>query len=82
MSHQGWQEVLLPWLKDKVSHSWVDPRSAETDKDLLYKYKLGWALAQSCSEIMEFVDQSIETTEALTKKEKGEETNKLREAVS
>jgi hypothetical protein len=74
--------VLRPWLEDKINHSWVDPRSATTDEDLLYKYKTAWAFAQASEQILSFISQMIEEAEALTKKEQGEVTNRLREGLS
>lgn len=82
MSQPGWQEVFQPWLEDKIKHSWVDPRKAKSDKDLLYQYKTAWAFAQAAEEILSFVQKLQEEAEHLTKKEKGELVDKLREAVS
>lgn len=74
--------MFQPWLEDKIKHSWVDPRKAKSDKDLLYQYKTAWAFAQAAEEILAFVQKMQEEAEALTKKEKGEVENKLRDAVS
>ena len=78
----GWQEVLLPWLRDKINHSWVDPRTVESNEDFVRRYNLAWSMAQSCDQIIGFVTQMIEEGEALAKKEKGEEKSILREAIS
>ena len=60
----------------------MDPRKVQSDKELLYEYKVAWAFAQAAEEILQFVDKMLEEAEALTKKEKGEIKDKLREAVS
>ena len=78
----GWQEVFLPLLRSKISHSWVDPRKVKNDKDLLYQYKTAWAAAQSAEEILAFVQEAEETGTKLIKKQRGEEVDKLRTSLS
>ena len=78
----GWKEVLRPWLEDKIRHAWVDPRKVKSDQDLLYEYKVAWAFARASEEILQFVEKVIDEASHLTKKEKGEITDPLREAVS
>ena len=79
---EGWSQVLLPYLQSQINHSWVDPRRAKSDEDLLYEYKLGWARAMAVEEIISFVNESEETAKKLLAKQKGETKDKLREAVS
>lgn len=78
----GWQEVFLPYLQSKISHSWVDPRSVKNDKDLLYQYKTAWAFAKAAEEILAFVQESEEVGTKLIKKQRGEEVDKLRTSLS
>lgn len=73
--------MVKPYLENKINHSWVDPRGKD-DGELLYEYKLGWAFAQASSEILLLVEKMVEEAEAITKKEKGENEDKLRKAVS
>lgn len=73
--------MLRPYLEDKINHSWVDPRSAESDEDLLYRYKVAWAFAQAAEQILAFLDQMVEQEKGLTAKEKGEVVNKLKESM-
>lgn len=73
--------MLKPHLQQAISHSWVDPRG-KNEEELAYEYKLGWARATAAQEILDFVVNAIETAEGLTKKEKDEIPDKLREAVS
>jgi hypothetical protein len=74
--------VFLPYLKTKINHSWVDPRTAKSDKDLLYQYKTAWAFAKAAEEILAFVQEAQETGEKLVKKQRGEEIDKLRTSLS
>lgn len=62
--------------------SLVDPRSFKSDEEYLYAQKVAWANASSANEILTAIEQDIETSEMLTKKEKGELKDKLREGVS
>lgn len=77
----GWKEILKPWLELAISHSWVDPRGKD-DEQLLYEYKLAYSRARAAQEILDFVTNAIEDAKAITSKEKGEQKDKLREAVS
>lgn len=77
----GWREIVKPYLEQSLSHSWVDP-SGKDEKKLLYEYKLAYALAKAAQELLDFVENGIATAEGLTKKEKDEVKDKLREAIS
>ena len=74
--------MLKPWLEAKINNSWVDPRAAESDEDLLYRYKVAWAFAQAAQQIIDYAEGLTEESEALTDKEEGKTTNKLREGLS
>jgi len=78
---EGWQEVLLPWLQDKIRNSWVDPRSFKDDVEYAYAMKTAWAWAKASEEILAFTEKMVEEAEALTKKEKGLLIDKLREST-
>jgi hypothetical protein len=80
-SQEGWQ-VLRQWLESKIKNSWVDPIKANDDAKLLYEYKLAWSFAKAAQEIIDFVDMNIQQAEQLTRKEKGELVDKLREGLS
>lgn len=75
-------EVVKPWVESKITNSWVDPFKAESDEKLLYQYKLAWAWAKAAQEFLDYLNRSVEEAEALTKKEKGEVTDKLRTSLS
>lgn len=74
--------MLLPWLQLKLHNSWVDPREGKDNEEFIRRYNLAFAYAKVSQEIIEYVEKIIEEGEALAKKEKGEEPNILREAVS
>lgn len=77
----GWRDLLRPWLQDKINHSWLDPRKVKDDETLLYEYKVAWAFAQAAQEILDYIQKGIEEAEYLTKKERGEIKDSLREAL-
>jgi hypothetical protein len=79
---KGWQEVLRPWLEDKIQHSWVDPRQVQSDQELAFRYKTAWAWADAANGILQFIDKMIEESVYYTKKEKDEIKNPLREGIS
>ena len=79
---KGWQEVLLPFLEDKIHNSWVDPRQFKDDKEYAFANKTAWAWAQATQGIIDFIQKTQEESEALTRKEKGEVKNVLRESLS
>jgi len=74
----GWREVLKPLLDKKFNNSWIDPRGAKNDEDLLYKYKTAWAHAEAGKEIIALIETYVETANFLEKKEKGEVVDKFR----
>lgn len=78
---KGWAEVVKPFLESKISHSWVEPTN-KNDKQLLYEYKLAWAFAKAADEILALVENLQIESEMITKKEKGETKDKVREAIS
>ena len=75
--NKGWQEVLRPWLQSKVQTSWLDPRKAGSDEELLYQYKVAWGFAQAADEILKFVESAKDKVDFYLKKERGEVTNKF-----
>lgn len=77
-----YQQVLKPRLELAARSSLVDPRSFKSDEEYLYAQKVAWANASAANEILEAIEKDIETADMLTKKEKGEIKDKLREAVS
>lgn len=81
METKGWSEVVKPYLESKIKNMWVEP-TGKDDEKLLYEYKLAWAFAKAASEILELVDKLQSESEMITKKEKGELKDKLREGVS
>lgn len=74
--------MLKPRLELAARSSVVDPRKFSSDADYLYAQKTAWASANAANEILTAIEQDIETAEQLTKKERGELVDKLREAVS
>ena len=59
----------------------MDPRSFKDDNEYAYAMKTAWAWARSSEEIIAFTEKMVEEAEALTKKEKGEGIDKLREST-
>lgn len=68
---QGFRKVFRPWLEDKITHTWLDPREAKDDADFKRRYELAWAMAQSADQILKFVDNALAEAEHLEKKEEG-----------
>ena len=60
----------------------MDPRAFKSEDEFLRAYNVAWGFAQAAEQILAFVSKNIEEAEAITKKEKGEVKNVLREAVS
>ena len=79
---EGWSKVLLPFLRLKLQHSWVDPREGANEEEFMRRYNLAFAFAKVSQEIIDFIEKGIEESEALTKKAKGEVKNVLRDAIS
>jgi hypothetical protein len=69
-------------LEDKIHNSWVDPRSFKNDEEYAYANKTAWAFASCAQQIIDYVNTNIEQAEMLSKKEKGQMIDKLREGVS
>ena len=79
---QGWQEVLEPWLRNKISHSWVDPRSFKDQEEFIRAYNVSWGFAKAAQDILSFIESMVDQAEGLTKKENDEIKDKVREAIS
>jgi hypothetical protein len=60
----------------------VDPRSFKDQDEFVGAYKTAWALAQACDQIIGLTEKLIQESEGLTKKERGEVKDLLREAIS
>lgn len=78
-NQQGWREVLLPWLENKIKNSWPDPREFKNNEGFLYAYNVMRGFAQAANEILDFVKQMQNQASYLRKKEKGEIKDKFRE---
>ena len=68
-------------MQDRIHNSWVDPRKFDSDEKYLYATKTAWAFADASEQILALIENMVVEAEALTKKEKGEIINKLREAT-
>ena len=77
----GWQ-LLRQWLEDKIRNSWLDPRSFKSLEEFTKAYNEAWAVAQAAEQVLAYVQTKSDEAETLTKKEKGEVIDKLREGVS
>ena len=78
MSQQaGWQEVLLPWLEDKLNQSFPDPAQFKSEGAFVYAAKVASVYKKVVAELLMYVSSSKETVEHLTKKEKGELVDKF-----
>lgn len=73
---------MLPLLRDQIKSSVVDPRKFKSDEEYLYAQKTAWAYGQYASDLLDTVDRMIEEANQLTKKEQGETSDVLREALS
>jgi len=49
---------------------------------LAYAYRTSWAFAQAAEEILAFIERLPQDAEAITKKEKNETIDKVRESLS
>lgn len=74
--------MLLPFLKAKINHSWLDPRKAGDKDEFFYQYVTAWGFAQSAEEILQWIESMLEAEVILTKKERGEDKDPIREALS
>ena len=74
--------MLLPWLQDRIRNSWVDPRAFKDQEEFVRAYNVAWAHAQAATQIISFVETMVEQSEGLTKKEKDEVIDKVRESIS
>lgn len=67
--------MLRTYLEDKIHNSWVNPGDFKDETEFLHAYRNAWGLAKAASEILEWVDSSIDQAAALEKKEKDEIAN-------
>ena len=69
-------------LEQTISQALVDPRRFKSDEEYIYAQKIAWAYGQHASDLLATLAQMEEEAEALVKKEKGENVDKLREGLS
>lgn len=75
---RGWQEVIVPMLKDRMHHAWIDPRDEEFAKG---DGKEAWLWAElnlfyardAAKQLLEDVYARIEQGQAYFKEDKGED---------
>ena len=79
---QGWLQVVLPLLEGKIKSAVVDPRKFKDEAEYIFAQKTAWAYGQAYSDLLNILDLMQEEAEGLTKKEKGENVDKLAEAMS
>lgn len=60
----------------------MDPRQFKSKEELDYAYIVAWGAAQGAQQVLDQVQIWISDAEQLTRKEKGELKDKLREAFS
>lgn len=73
---------MLPYLQSKIHNSWVDPRKSGNAEELVYQYVVSWGFAKASEELINHIQGMVDTVAALEKKERGEEENILRAALS
>ena len=72
MSQQeGWEQVLKPFLEDKVKHSWLDPRKVKSQDKFFYEYCVSWGFAQASNELLRWVESKVSEGKALEQKRLG-----------
>jgi len=47
--------VLVPYLRQKLSNQWLDPRECKSDKDFKRKYEFSFAMAQMSQELVDLL---------------------------
>lgn len=73
---EGYKDLLLPFLRDKVQNSWVDPRGFKSDEEYAFAMKVAWGLAQASQEIMNWVEQRYQECVGLRNKADGKDREK------
>ena len=69
---EGWDQVVKPYLWDKLNQSFPDLSKFTNDEEFLYAAKTTSIFKKVLSEILGWFDQQVEQAKFLKKKEKGE----------
>lgn len=77
----GW-ELLRQWLQSNLINKWLDPRESKEAEEFFYKYSAAFGMSKGSQEILDWVEQRVQEHDELLKKERGENTDKLREAFT
>ena len=78
MEHQGFKQVLRPWLLEKLNQSFPDPSGFKDDNEFTYAAKVTSVFKKVVSELIDWFDMHKREAEFLEKKEKGEVTDPFR----
>lgn len=76
--HPGWAEVLKPWLEDKITNSWPDPKGFKSNEEFVYAYNIAHGWAEAANGVIAFVKQKQDQVTYLRKKKAGEITDKFK----
>lgn len=69
---KGWQEVIRPFLMDKLNQSFPDPTKFTKEEEFLYAAKMASVFKKVIAELLQWLDGQVEQAKYLQKKEKGE----------
>ena len=73
VSSEGWQQVVRPYLTDKLNQSFPDPSKFTKEEEFVYAAKVTSVFKKVVSEFLQWVDMKQQECEALEKKLKGDE---------
>ncbi len=70
--HPGYQQVLKPYLLEKLNQSFPDPSAFKKEEEFVYAAKVTSVFKKVIAELLMFIDQKKEEQDFLKKKEMGE----------
>ena len=72
MEHQGFKQVLNPYLLSKLNQSFPDPAAFNKEEEFIYAAKVSSVFKKVIVEILSWVETQVDEAKYLQKKEKGE----------
>src|SRR5689334_12974333 len=69
---KGYREVFRPYLEAKLRESFPDPSKFTREEEFIYAAKISSVFKKVISEILGWLDESVEDAKQLKRKEKGE----------
>ncbi len=70
--HPGYQQVLKPYLLNKLNQSFPDPSQFTKEEEFVYAAKVASVFKKVVAELLMFIDQKNDEADYLKKKELGE----------